>query len=159
MRGDSHAACRNPLCCLRASPERASRREEQRVKWLQSLALPPPSSVAGSSPARHRAVALGSSAEVFYHPHKPLHCFLLDADKLNPNLAGSSERERGRGGPKEPRSGPVVENDEQGSFYLDHLPRHLSPTPHKLLGLLSSQSVVTTLIQGNRLFKIVIGEF
>ena len=85
MRGESHAACRYPLCCLRASPERASRRGEQRVEWLQSLALPPPSSVAGSSPARHRAVALGSSAEVFYNPHKPLHFFLLDADKLNPN--------------------------------------------------------------------------
>src|SRR5712691_2926647 len=45
------------------------------------------------------------------------------------------------------------------TIILDHLPRHLSPTPHKLLGLLSSQSVVTALIQGNRRFKIVIGEF
>jgi len=45
------------------------------------------------------------------------------------------------------------------TIILDHLPRHLSPTPHKLLGLLSRQSVVTALIQGNRLLKIVVGEF
>src|SRR5712692_8389444 len=37
------------------------------------LSTPAPSSASDSSPARHRAAALGSSAEVLYNPHKPLH--------------------------------------------------------------------------------------
>jgi len=232
------------------------------------------SSDSGSSPARHRAVALGSSAEVLYNPHKPLHFSLLDADKLNPNHPfilpvhkiqdrcgfnlkqrvtvrlidpeakkltgrdrgvrfyrtalsrqvdhGSHPRHLLTGkGQLEPNRKPyilskVIVADEAAppplkgeksvraelaakgidaeeapkslaqalasrlmnkvfstvgamrkphrkssilTIKLDHLPRHLSPTPHKLLGLLSSQSVVTALIQGNRLFKVVIGEF